>query len=57
MLDNFFQKCDGCRKKVFHAKQRSYTVPAISRQPVTSNGRLCRKCYRGIKNAIINKRI
>lgn len=48
-----FSKCNACHKKHFIVKKRTYKVKQIN-QEITSQGELCRGCYKNIKKMISN---
>lgn len=47
-MSRYFSKCDSCRKRKFRIARRVYTLPH-SKDRITSQSLLCRKCYKGIK--------
>lgn len=44
-------KCSGCKKTKWFVRYRVFTPKAIG-QPVTSNGKLCGKCFKTIKQMV-----
>ena len=49
----FRGKCNGCRKNKFFIKKRTYLLSVLG-VPITSDGELCRSCYKEIK-AVVNE--
>lgn len=48
-----YGKCAGCRKNKLFVKERSYVLPTISSDPITSKGNLCKNCFNLIKKATL----
>lgn len=52
----FKSTCVSCSKKKLFARKRTYYLPRIGKdKSITSQGRLCNKCYNGIKKIVLSQ--